>query len=638
MLFLLVIGLFFLAIVFFHFLQGFFSATLSAIFAVISAVLAFSYHETVVEKLLGGKVADYAHAMVLLAMFGIIYLILRTIFDNVVKGDVRVPAGINKAGAVVMGIIAAVFGTGIMAIAAQELPFNISIGQFSRYDVQDDRYVVVPLSRSLDRTEFNELNNGKPGQFGEEGTGHGVPILPVDNIVVGAVDKLADGSLSAGKPLESVHANFLDELFGQRMGIEPGASHVAMNLPDKHLNAMKVMGLYTQLIPTANQKDAEFAKLRSAGALKPIPFDANKMFLIVRVAFDPQAADQKDRVFRFSPGSARLQAYLSRTESGSPGYVDFYPVGTMQNASTLMLSKPDDFLFVQLADHPQGVDLVYVVPKHDFEKKAPRGEPGMPGAFVEVKRLARVDISGEEVKSGPAANADFNPLRKPSIVEPTPVAQDVPPPAPEPAPAPTPAPTPSPTTPSPTPTPAPAAGASGFQFQQAAISAAVPVTVTAPAGSDGTFVSVPGGTASGANVTGGKLKMANVDSTPAEQTQPMKVTQFAVPDGQAMVQVSGIPAGAMPWQFNNEPDQYELVDSTGKKYQPSGVFAAYSAKGAARFYLRFVDNTTISGSAPPDDAGPATKVILFYLVAANTSLTEFDDHGKKANDVNVTAK
>lgn len=638
MLFLLVIGLFFLAIVFFHFLQGFFSATLSAIFAVVSAVLALSYHETVVEKLLGGKMADYAHALVLLALFAVIYLILRIIFDNVVKGDVRVPAGLNKAGAVVMGIIAAVFATGVMAVAAEELPFNISIGQFARYDVQDDRYVVVPLGRSLDRTEYNELNNGKPGEFGTEGSGHGVPILPVDNILVGAVDKLADGSLSAGKPLESVHADFLDELFGQRMGIEPGASHVAINLPDKHLNAMQVIGLYTQLIPTANQKDAEFAKLRSGGALKPIAFDANKMFLIVRVAFDPQAADQKDRVFRFSPGSARLQAYLSRTESGSPGYVDFYPVGTMQNASTLMLNKPDDYLFVQLSDHPQGVDLVYLVPKRDFEKKAPREENGLPGAFIEVKRLARVDISGEEVKNGPASNPDFNPLRKPLIVEPTPVAET--PPAPEPAPAPAPAPTPSPDTPAPTPTPtpAPAAGTSGFQFQQAAISAAVPFTVTAPAGSDGTFVSVPGGTASGANVTGGKLKMANVDSTPAEQTQPMKVTQFVVPEGQAMVQVSGVPAGTMPWQFNNEPDQYELVDSTGKKYQPSGVFAAYTAKGVARLYLRFVDTTTVSGAAPPDDAGPATKVILFYLVPSGTSLTEFDDHGKKSNDVNVTAK
>jgi hypothetical protein len=151
-------------------------------------------------------------------------------------------------------------------------------------------------------------------------------------------------------------------------------------------------------------------------------------------------------------------------------------------------------------------------------------------------------------------------------------------------------------------------------------------------------VTVPGGASNVANVTDKKLKMANVDSTAAEQTQPLKPTQFAVPSGQVMVQVSGTAGSASPWQFNNEPDQYEIVDSTGKHYQPSGVYATYEANNASRFYLRFVDNTTISGSSPPENAGAPTKIVLLYVVAANTSLTEFDDHGKKANDMNLTAK
>ena len=162
-----------------------------------------------------------------------------------------------------------------------------------------------------------------------------------------------------------------------------------------------------------------------------------------------------------------------------------------------------------------------------------------------------------------------------------------------------------------------------------------PAPVSAPAGSEGTLVQVPGGAA---NVTGKKLKMATVDSTDAEQTQPMKPTQFAIPAGQVMVQVTGVPPASSPWQFNNEPDQYEIVDSTGKHIQPSGVYASYTANGAMRFYLRFVDNTTISGSSAPDNAGPPTKVVLMYLVPANTSLIEFDDHGKKAHDISLTAK
>jgi hypothetical protein len=626
MTFLIFVGVFFVAIVFFHTIQGFFSATLSAILTVFSAVIAFSYHETVVEKLLGGKMADEAHALVLLGLFGLVYLILRIIFDNVVKDDVRMPSAVNKAGAAVMGVIAAIFATGIMAIAAQELPFEISIGQFSRYQVQDERTVVVPAQRSLDREEFAELSYSQPGKFGEEGTGQGVPVLPVDNIVVGAVSKLADGALSSGKPLESIHPNFLDELFGQRMGMEAGANHVAMNLPDKHQAAMDVPGLYSKLIPTSNQKDDQFAQLRNGGALKPIPLNpsSSDMFLVVRVAFKNQAADQKDHIVRFSPGTLRLVAPASGGQADEGQFVDYYPVGTLQDASTLWLNKLDDYLYVQISDHDQGVDLVYKVPRHQFEKKAPDG------TFIEFKRLARVDLSNKPVEPGPTESPDFNPLRRKMIISPPPPPEpppQLPKPAPEPQPS-TSTPAPAPTTPTPAP-------AGGVEFQQAAVSDAVPAPLSAPAGSEGTLVQVPGGAA---NITDKKLKMANVDSTDAEQTQPVKPTQFAAPAGQVMVQVTAVPGSSSPWQFNNEPDQYEIVDSTGKRFQPSGVFATYDAKGATRFYLRFVDNTTISGASPPDNSGPPTKVVLMYLVPANTNLTEFDDHGKKSHDMSLTAK
>jgi hypothetical protein len=635
MLFLLIIGLFFVAIVFFHMIQGFFSATLSAILTIISAVLAFSLHETVVEKLLAGKMADYVHAVVLLALFGIIYLILRSIFDNVVKGNVRVPNALDKAGAVVMGLIAAAFATGIMAIAAEELPYTTTIGGFGRYDVQQDREVVVPAAHSLDRMVYSELSIHEPGKFGDEGTGHGVPIIPVDSVVVGAVEKLSNGVFNDGKPLQEIHPDYLDELFGQRMGIEPGANHVAMNLPDKRLEAMDVLGLYDELIPEANQKDAEFEKLRTGGRLKPIPItpSSKDMFLVIRVAFKIQASDQADHIVRFSPGSVRLVAPAAGGDNGGSDFVNYYPVGTMQNASLLFLNKLDDYLFTPpISDHDLGVDLVFKVPRSEFEKKAP------PGTFIEFKRLARVDLSGQEVQPGVdlKKNPDFNPQRKPLVLEAamaTPSQQSS---TPEAAPAQEAAPAPAAAAPSAgsTPAPAPAAAANTSGKVEVTVSNSIPVAVTAPAGADGQFATVPGGNA---NISGGKLKTGTIDSTAAEQTQPVKVTQFAVPEGQVMVQVSLPLSAATPWQFNNEPDQYELVDSANKKYQPNGVFAIYD-KGGDRFYLRYVDNTSISGGAPPADAAPPKQAVLLYLVPANTTLKQFDDHGKKAQDLNVVAK
>src|SRR5258708_6850845 len=136
MIFFAILMLFLGAIVFFHYLQGFFSSTLSAIFAVIAAVLAFSYHETIVETYLGGRMADYAHALVLLVLFATIYLVLRIIFDSAISGNVRMPVTIDKVGAVVMGVIAGVFATGIVAIAAEEMPFTGSIPRYARHHPQ----------------------------------------------------------------------------------------------------------------------------------------------------------------------------------------------------------------------------------------------------------------------------------------------------------------------------------------------------------------------------------------------------------------------------------------------------------------------------------------------------------------------
>jgi hypothetical protein len=529
-----------------------------------------------------------------------------------------------------MGIIAAIFATGVMAVAAQQLPFGPSIGGFSRYDVQEDRPAIVPvLGRALDRKEYNELSYNQPGKFGDEGTAHGVPILPVDSILIGAVEKFSNGALSAGKPLDTIHPDYLDELFGQRVGIEFGGNHVAMNLPDKRLAAMDVVGLYTRLIPSTAQKDAEFAKLRSGGALKPIILTANSSdtFLVVRVNFKMQAADQKDRVLRFSPGSVRLVVNTPQPGTGESAFKDYFPIGTLQDARTLYLNKPDDFLFVQMAGEDHGADLVFIVNKKQFDTNAPSG------TFIEFKRLARVDLGHQEIQSALKLKTDpnFNVMRKPAIVPPP--EAGAPTPTPEQG-TPTP-PTPEQPTPTPTPTPTPEpAAATTFQVTAANASSNLPVPVTGPTGQEGTLVQVPGGTAV---ITGMKLKTADINSTRAEQTQPLKITQFALPEGQAMIQVTGTSATAAPWGFASEPDQYELVDATAKRYQPYGVFASYTSGGAEKIYLRYVDATSISGAATLPDGTPR-QITFFYVVPSGTAVTEFDDHMKKVRDLTITAK
>jgi hypothetical protein len=129
--------LFLAAIIFFHYLEGLFSATLSAIFAIIAAVVAVGYHETIVESLLGGRFASESHALVLMVLFGATYLVLRLIFDRLIQGNVRFPVLVDKVGASVMGLIAGIFALGVVTIAVQEMPFGPDIAGYHRYAVAD---------------------------------------------------------------------------------------------------------------------------------------------------------------------------------------------------------------------------------------------------------------------------------------------------------------------------------------------------------------------------------------------------------------------------------------------------------------------------------------------------------------------
>src|SRR3954470_22213085 len=104
MLFSLFVIVFVGIIAYWHYLQGFFSAAISAILAIIAALVALGYQEEVVN-LLGGKFSDQAHAMVLVALFAVTYLVLRVIFDKAIPGNVRFPVLLDRIGAPIMGII-----------------------------------------------------------------------------------------------------------------------------------------------------------------------------------------------------------------------------------------------------------------------------------------------------------------------------------------------------------------------------------------------------------------------------------------------------------------------------------------------------------------------------------------------------
>ena len=621
MLFTLLILVGFGAIVFFHYIQGFFSAALSAILAVFAAVVAFSYHESIVP-LFGGKVGDFADGLTLLALFALIYIVLRVAFDKMIPGNIRLPVAVDKGGAAVMGIIAAIFATGIVAIGAQEMPFNADIAGFTRYDVSPKRQVrIEQKGRQVVSETWDELSATTPGTAGSDE--HGVSILPVDNAVIGLVDKLSGpaGSLSNGKPLYTVHPDFLGEMFDQRLGIETGGARTATNGPGS--DSVRLEGLFTVSAKIA-EADMD-PTLRAGGPLKEVRPNASQLLVAVRIGFGSGAAD-KDTFVRFSPGSCRLLVHDPQADDPEKEFQNYYPIGTLEGTDRLLLNKLDDFLYCNTG---KGADLVYLVPKRLFDKNVPRG------SFLEVKRWARIDLSGKAVEPTLVASADVAVIRPSSTPTAAPGAAQSTPAASTPAPAAASGTNPPPSSAAASAS-APPAVASGAEFEVGRVSVLemLPTPLAIPVKGGGDTQQVPPNGYVKFN-SDHQIKNSVMDAALSELNGSRKIIQFAVPDKSSMVQISGKVSSTAPWAFATESEQYELVDTQGKHYPPNGIWAVYRGSNGDHILCRYIDSTGISGAAAPEgNPPPPSQVVLLFIVPKGVTLKELDDHGKKVHEMN----
>src|SRR5439155_3910136 len=218
-------------IAYFHYAQGFFSATMSAVIAILAAIMAVSYHEPVVSGLLGGKMGDYANSMVLVAMFAIVYVGLRVLMDKAVPGNIRLPVVVDRVGGAAMGVIAGIFTAGVFALAGAALPFGP--GVYARYPLEDRPEVNLPVMPGVNTQSTADVNEQLTKDTFDPDEHKGLWI-PADDLLLKTVQAMSNGgSLAGDRTLASIHPNYADELFAQRLGVQVGASHTALNLPGR---------------------------------------------------------------------------------------------------------------------------------------------------------------------------------------------------------------------------------------------------------------------------------------------------------------------------------------------------------------------------------------------------------------------
>jgi hypothetical protein len=626
MVFSIVIILLVALIAYFHFVQGFFSATISAIISVLAALLAVSYTETVVGLLLKGKMADIANSFVLCAIFAISYSVLRVIFDAAIPGNVRTPATVDKAGAALMGLVCGVFTTGIFAIAVQMLPFGptISYMGYSRYPTQDVRDVVVPVAgggQQLDSHIYNQMTEssmtGDPDSRAKE---KGL-WFPVDDWVLDAVYHISDGgSLAGDRTLASVHPDYLQELFGERLGQQDGGRRSALVVPGN--NSISLGGVFSA--PSLPQVDGMSKLLRAdfspAKELKP---DHDHQILIVRVIVDHNATDDEDGIFRFSTGSIHMVSHVV-TATGTRD-MDYYPVGLLANGNTVQAARPDDFQFLNIKTGNASIDAVFLV-DNDVLVGGKTSNLVAPNTFISVKRFGLLNLGDQPI--GPITPPTASqPMRTEVYKERTkiPAAAAAEAPA-ETTPA---APAAPAAKPAETPAPAPVEPAKPTASATASVSPRLSFSVGCKTDNiNDPNVTVDGGTVALSN---GNISVAQINPVdPADLAKgDSPVKDLAVPDGFKAVQVT-YTTTADPFAWVQQVGAIQVVDANGNSYKANGVIV----KTADKVMMRYDMNHT--EFAVPSMSGAPESTVFLFVVRTGTHLTSLQVGGETTPiDANV---
>ncbi len=400
MVFNFILALLLAGIVYIHWLQGLFSSVISMAIAIAAAAMAMAYHESIIVNLLGGKMADYAHGMLLPTLFAVFYIVPRIAFDLLVPGNVRVPHLADKIGGGVCGLIAGIFTLGIVAIGAQMLPLGPDIAFFSRHELRSLEVTApgprcIDIDASLDNVLVNDAE--KLTANAESGVWFGF-----DNRLVDFVSMQSDrGAMMTDRKFAAIHPNLPAALFNQRLGPPLGAKRTYTTFVNGPAAAVKGTPRFLKRLRSI---DAMPGTQRGKDGY---PFDAQGIaseggtwLIAVPIAFTDEAAD-KDKIVRISPGQIRLVSGRGK---------EYYPIGTLYRGNVLFRERRDDIIHIDMSKAPAQNERG--LPVFVFQVEAPgmltfdakEGNPNgfEKGTFIELKRMNYAPLGGVKI-AGPDA-------------------------------------------------------------------------------------------------------------------------------------------------------------------------------------------------------------------------------------------
>lgn len=563
-----------LTITFFQGLQGLFSAVISCFLTILAAALAFGLYEDIYYAVLLERQPDHGRAFALMAIFIVSLLILRTVFDMVITGNMRFPILLDRIGGGVVGFVTAMLIVGTLAIGLQMLPFGTSFLGFSRYQPVDKNTGQVLASTSEKPEEVRSYPT-KINWSTTELRPRSMWLSP-DGFVAALASHLSSNALHGRTSMSTLYPNLLHSLYAARSGyfretrraVPTGALRVERydNLPPRSLYSRE------------RSKDAgNAADVPMTLKLSTEPPAAGHKWVVVRATIDSGARDE-DNVHRFTTEQVRLVG----GDKANGAAKEYFLVGTNlpQLPRWVKLYRGEE---VSREESQLRVDWIFEVPD----------SPSFQPRFVEYKQNARAEIpvqvvdpkkprpaltpltpaskkagpGNKETKEGGAPGNETNTDTEGSSNAGSPSADSTSPPPPP---------------------GGDRVSGLGQARKESTFSDQLPVVLTNYASQD---LQLSNGT-----LAGGRVKATlNPDWTPKAGNEP-PIERLQVPEGRVMLQLSVEKLQPQSWlgsiyggMIDNIGDFY-MIDAKGTNFRPAGSYAMAVVGGQARFELIYLDD------------------------------------------------
>lgn len=191
-----------LAVTFFVGLQGLFSGLINCVLAIISAALSFALYEDLYYGMLREWQPDHGRAIALLSIFILSLLILRTLFDAIIKDNMQFPVYVDRAGGGLFGFFTGMIVVGMLSIGFQMLPFGDSVMGYSRQQLTDTTDNKPIEMEKINEKDFKNLKYVRSGTW-----------LKQDQFTLALISHLSANSLQGRQVFADAHPNFLDEAY-----------------------------------------------------------------------------------------------------------------------------------------------------------------------------------------------------------------------------------------------------------------------------------------------------------------------------------------------------------------------------------------------------------------------------------------